>query len=320
MPTFFRRHWFLLLLGVVLAVGLWCGPRLAEPVSVFPRGWIVAVVMFITAFPMAFSQLTTAARQVKSVGIALMLSTVAAPLLAWCFGRVLPPSLAAGLVVAAAVPCTLASAAVWTRRGGGNDSIALLVTLTTNIACFVVMPSWLWLFLRTQVPLNAAQLSLRLLWLVVVPIAAAQTLRFVPRVAAMATRWKQKLSIAAQLGVLLMVFFGAISAGNSIDKAGSGELEPGLWALFLCTVLGLHLALFGLGWWLSEKLHVHRANQLAVAVSGSQKTLMIGLDVSLSLAATGLGGLVVLPMVAYHVVQLLVDTLLVDWLRADGSP
>jgi predicted Na+-dependent transporter len=37
---------------------------------------------------------------------------------------------------------------------------------------------------------------------------------------------------------------------------------------------------------------------------------MIGLDVAL-----GFGGLAVLPMVAYHAVQLVVDTVLADWLR-----
>ena len=51
--------------------------------------------------------------------------------------------LAVGLLVAAAAPCTLASAAVWTRRAGGNDAVALMVTIGTNLTCFVVTPLWL---------------------------------------------------------------------------------------------------------------------------------------------------------------------------------
>lgn len=316
MPNFLRRHWFLLLLAAVLVTGLWQGPQLADSVRPLPRGWLVAGVMFLTALPMAFRQLTTAAKKVRSVGLALLLSMVAAPLLAWCVGKLLPEALAVGLLVAATVPCTLASAAVWTRRGGGNDAIALLVTLVTNLACFAVMPWWLWFFLRQSVELDAGGLSVRLLWLVVVPIVAAQLVRLNRSVASAANRWKPQLSIAAQVGVLAMVLFGAISAGETLASTSSGELPPLKWALLLLAVVAVHLLLFGLGWWGSRAAGAGRGDQLAVAISGSQKTLMIGLDVALGLGAAGagLGGIVILPMVAYHVAQLVIDTLLVDWL------
>lgn len=320
MPNFLRRHWFLLLLSAVLVLGLWQGPQLADSVRPLPRGWLVAGVMFLTALPMAFRQLTTAARQVRSVGLALLLSVVAAPLLAWSVGKLLPEALAVGLLVAATVPCTLASAAVWTRRGGGNDAIALLVTLVTNLACFAVMPWWLWFFLRQSVELDAGGLSVRLLWLVVVPIVAAQLVRLNRSVASAASRWKPQLSIAAQVGVLAMVLFGAISAGETLASTSSGELPPLKWALLLLAVLAVHLLLFGLGWWGSRIAGAAQGDQLAVAISGSQKTLMIGLDVALGLGAAGagLGGIVILPMVAYHVAQLVIDTLLVDWLGDEG--
>ena len=32
----------------------------------------------------------------------------------------------------------VASAAVWTRRAGGNDAVALIVTISTNLACFLL--------------------------------------------------------------------------------------------------------------------------------------------------------------------------------------
>ena len=46
------------------------------------------------------------------------------------------------LVIAAAVPSTVASAAVWTRRAGGNEIVALIVTVVTNSLCFLVTPLW----------------------------------------------------------------------------------------------------------------------------------------------------------------------------------
>ena len=48
---------------------------------------------------------------------------------------------------------------------------------------------------------------------------------------------------------------------------------------------------------------------MAVAFAGSQKTLMVGMKVSLD------ANFSVLPMVTYHIGQLFIDTLLADWLR-----
>ena len=54
------------------------------------------------------------------------------------------------MIVAATAPCTLASAAVWTRRAGGNDAVAILVTFITNATCFLVTPFWLILMTRDR--------------------------------------------------------------------------------------------------------------------------------------------------------------------------
>jgi solute carrier family 10 (sodium/bile acid cotransporter), member 7 len=163
--------------------------------------------------------------------------------------------------------------------------------------------------LRSDVQLDAQALSLRLLLLVVAPVIAAQLLRLFDTVAEAATRRKPLLSYTAQVGVLAMVFFGAVSAGDTLASLDSSSVTVVTWVLLLAVVLALHLALFAIGWTGGRLIQASDADRLAIAIAGSQKTLMIGLDV-----AIGFGGLAVLPMVAYHVVQLVTDTLLVDWL------
>ncbi|QDU55116.1 bile acid:sodium symporter family protein [Aeoliella mucimassa] len=308
MHPFFRRHWFLLLLLGVLAIGMAFAPELVGPLSQFPRGWLVALVMFITALPMSLSQITGAISNRRAVGLALLLSIVAAPPLAWVIARVLNDQLGIGLIVAACVPCTLASAAVWTRRGGGNDAIALVVTLVTNLACFLVLPGWLSVLLgKEDYSLDAGALSLRLLMLVVAPVMLAQLLRSSGIVMNWAGKYRVELSTAAQLGMLAMVLFGAVSAGNMLRTIEPGTVNLMEWSLMIGCVLGSHLLLFAAGWIGCRALGEPHGNQLAVAIAGSQKTLMIGLDVALAF-----GGLAILPMVAYHIIQLVVDTMLVD--------
>ena len=83
------------------------------------------------------------------------------------------------MIVAASVPCTQASAAVWTRRAGGNDTVAVLTTMATSLACFVVTPAWLELLAgRTGgAGQDFGQLVVRLALVVALPIIAGQLLR-----------------------------------------------------------------------------------------------------------------------------------------------
>ena len=54
-----------------------------------------------------------------------------------------------------------------------------------------------------------------------------------------------------------------------------------------------------------------------MAIAGSQKTLMVGLYVAIHY----FGGLVLIPLVIYHVVQLLMDTVVADlWRRRTEMP
>jgi solute carrier family 10 (sodium/bile acid cotransporter), member 7 len=314
--SFFARHWFLIALALLLGVGLTRGTDLGPWVDRIPRDAIVAGVMFLMALPMQFGELTTALRRYRASSLALTLNVVIAPLLAWGISYLLPPSLALGLMITAAVPCTLASAAVWTRRGGGNDAIALLVTLITNLACFLVLPFWIGLYRGESLDLGAgmgSKLSRDLLLLVVLPVVVAQALRLYYPIARSASLHKLAFSMAAQVGLLAMVFIGACEAGKRLDllepsTSGIGPLD---WATMLLAVLVIHLVLFALGWWGGAGLGIGAADRLAVAISGSQKTLMVGVYVALQTD----DGLAALPLVAYHVTQLLVDTVLVDRLR-----
>ena len=74
-------------------------------------------------------------------------------------------------------------------------------------------------------------------------------------------------------------------------------------------VLTIHLAMLALGLAISRRLGFSPEDAIAVGLSGSQKTLMVGLQVGMEL------GFSILPIVTFHVGQLLVDTLIADYYR-----
>lgn len=312
---FLRRRWFLLLLLATLGVGMvWSAELapLAQYLSLEWRDWIIGSVLLAMALPLRIDAMWATLRQPAPAMLAVAINFLVVPVLAWCASFLLSDDLALGLIVAAAVPSTLASSAVWTRLAGGNDAVSLLVTMITNLSCFLVTPALIHFFSgRTDAAIDFADMAMKLFVLIVVPIFAAQLLRCIPRIGQWATHNKRGLSIYAQVGLLSIVFLGAVNCGLKLSGL-EGELAPisGQIALMMLLVAVIHTLAWWLGYWSAGRFGMAAPDQLAIAFAGSQKTLMVGLAIALSF-----GGLTVLPMLAYHIEQLLIDTLLADRFR-----
>jgi sodium/bile acid cotransporter 7 len=128
-----------------------------------------------------------------------------------------------------------------------------------------------------------------------------------------ARRHKFALSLYTQLGILSMVFVGAVECGRQLARLEEG-VAPLAWHIAAMCVLvaAVHTVAWYLGIGVAKSIGLPREDAIGVAFAGSQKTLMVGLAIAIEF-----GGLAVLPMVAYHVEQLIIDTLLADRLAAE---
>jgi sodium/bile acid cotransporter 7 len=309
-----QQQWFLLALTLAVGAGFGWSSELAFLTRhEQARSVVVGGVMFLMALPLPLETFVRVLRRPQAAILASVINLGVAPLLAWPFLGVLGTQLGGGLAIALAAPCTLASAAVWTRRAGGNDVTALMVTVTTNLACVVVTPMWLWILTSQMI----AQFSWweqvqKLSLLVLLPIGLAQAARRWDGLARVATRRKTWLGVGSQIGVLAIVFVGTIQSAQAW-RDGQGE-SFWQWCLLLALILAIHLGLFFGGFWLARLSQLDQSDQRAVAISGSQKTFMVGAELGLTL------GLSILPLLIYHLLQLFVDAVLADRLRAGDRP
>ena len=319
MKEFLAKRWFLLSLVVVFALGLIVHEECASWADYEPfRNAVVFTVLFWMAVSLSLKSLSSGIRHPRGTLLAVGMNYGVLPLILWAVTCLIQnpdfDKLRGGLLVIAVTPCTLVSAAVWTRRAGGNDSIAIMVTLITNLLCFVIAPLWILLFFETNIELKTtfSEMALKLGLLVVLPMVLAQLTRAHRRWAIWATDNKSKLGIAAQCGILTMVFLGAIKVGPEMigENAGHGITLIGI---ALAVVLFVHIVVFWLGIAIGRWLKISREDALAVGFAGSQKTLMIGLLICLDL------GVLVIPIVLYHASQLIVDTLFADYLKATND-
>jgi sodium/bile acid cotransporter 7 len=119
------------------------------------------------------------------------------------------------------------------------------------------------------------------------------------------------LGVLAQCGLLTMVMFGAIQSGIGLSDPTQSPLSALDLLAMLAAVCLVHTVMLWVGLLLAKLARFSREDQIAVAFAGSQKTLMVGLLMAISLKVS------ILPMVAYHISQLFIDTLIADRFRAN---
>ena len=212
----------------------------------------------------------------------------------------------------AAVPTTMASAAVWTRKAGGNDAIPLLNTLISNGFCFLTIPMWLGLMLAQTVEFDPVALIIRLAIVAVLPMTLAQLLRQLPPIRSFANAHRQGIGTAAQLGILTIIAVSALKTGPLLETHQEGVSTFNLLLIALMCLV-IHGAGLYFGWILGKLCRQPLPDRIGIAFSGSQKTLPLAVELATSpvLLASGLSPLIILPPLIFHAMQLMMDTYMI---------
>ena len=315
MKGFLVKRWFLLLMVAGIALTVLLPASLQWTVVLEPRA-VVAPALFLAALGLESRHLFRSMVRPWPALWATVVSYAFLPAAAWLVGRLLPHvDYQVGLMISASVPCTLASAVIWTRLAGGNEATALLVILLTTCTSWLVTTAWLTFGTGTQVTVNSADMMRDLLLTLVVPVIVAQAVRAIAFLARLATRYKTALGVVARLLILAIILKAALQVRGRIASAPSVGAIVAVGAL----CLGTHLAALAAGFWSSKGLGFDRPSQIAVAFAGSQKTLPVALF--LFDAYFKDYPLAVLPLVFYHVGQLVVDTFIADaWAGKQVDP
>jgi sodium/bile acid cotransporter 7 len=311
------RHWFLLALvvGGALAVAWPAALDWARPVH--PR-YVMPLALFLTAWTMPSRRLLEAIRPPGPAMLAVTVGFTLPPLLAWGASHLLPEDLRVGLLVMCCGPCTLASAAIWTRLAHGDDGSAILATLGSSALGWLVTPALLAWTIGAGVTLDHAAMMRGLAATLVLPVVAGQLLHLVPPLTWFAAQRSAALNVLSRVLVLVVLFGAARDIAGAVRDQSMSVEAAGL-TLTAVSCLAVHaLALAG-GWLLAAACSLGQEARIAVAFCSSQKTLPVAL-VIIDLYFPG-RPLAVLPLVLYHAGQLTLDTLLAQcWAANPASP
>jgi sodium/bile acid cotransporter 7 len=212
----------------------------------------------------------------------------------------LPAPLWAGVILLTALPSTVQASIAFTSVAGGNVPAALCSASASNLLGVFLTPLIAG-FLLTG---HGADLSTRSVFTIVVqllvPFVAGQLLR--PWLGAYVARNARALK-CVDYGSILLIVYSAFSEGvvNGIwHQIDATELFRV--ALVDAALLATVMTILTLG---SRQLRFSRADEITIVFCGSKKSLASGLPIATVLFA-GHVGLVIIPVMVFHQMQLMV--------------
>ncbi len=214
---------------------------------------------------------------------------------------ILPPALSAGVLFLCCLPSTVQSSIAFTALARGNVAAAVVSASASNLFGIALTPLVAGLLMRA----HGGGLSLSAVWAVVVqlllPFAAGQVSRL--WIAAWAERRRVLLSLFDRGTILLIVY-----------SAFSEAVVHGLWrqvslvslAMLSIVCLALLAAVLAITAWTARALRFSRPDEIAIVFCGSKKSLASGVPMAGILFAPASIGLMILPLMLFHQIQLMV--------------
>ena len=265
----------------------------------------VGIMLGIAGFTMDTSSLVKQATNFRAVVPVLVSIYIFCPAAAYGLAKLLAPAgnphFLPAMMIMAAHAGSLASAIALTMMSGGNRELALICTLMSNGLTFLLTPFILELSIGTQVEFPVVKMMLRMVYMVLVPIAVGQLLR--KYIWDKTEPIRPFIRIIPQFIILMFVYTGFASGAAQLQEDADIVLR------FLVACALLHVLLLCLNTVISGLLGFKWPERTAMILSGAQKTLPNGIYVWSNFFSTNPYGAV--PLVLYHLFQLLVDTLLV---------
>jgi sodium/bile acid cotransporter 7 len=315
----FRPDGFTLALvaTVILATVLPGTGSFAEALS-YANHFGIAALFFLYGARLSGQAIRQGASQWR-VHLSVFLSTFALfPLLALAMGfltpRLLSPELYLGILFLSTLPSTVQSSVAFTSIAGGNVPAAICSASASSLISIVLTPLLATLLLSA----HGASLSIHgveaIVLQILMPFAAGHLLR--PWIGDWVAGHRRVLSFFDRAPILLIVY-----------TAFSEAVVTGLWHRLAPLDLGL-LALVDTGLLAAvmvaltvacRRFGFSRSDEIAVVFCGSKKSLINGIPMATVLFAGQSVGLIVLPIMLFHQIQMFVCAALAQRYAREAS-
>jgi solute carrier family 10 (sodium/bile acid cotransporter), member 7 len=240
---------------------------------------------------------------------------IAAIATSYAFAPVLPPLLTLGLIYLGILPSTVQSATTASSLAGGNVAASVVAAALINLAGMLLSPALFGMIVGGQGGFAfSSVMLLRIISMLLLPFIAGQ----------IAQKWLRDWALRHK-SITVQLDRSAIAI--AVYVALSGAVVAGLWqTLSASHVLWLLLALsillsvsFGGAWALGRMINYPRPEAITLLFAGAQKSVAVGAPMAAILFPAAQAGAILLPLIAFHVAQLVISAWLASWMRAHSD-
>ena len=216
------------------------------------------------------------------------------------------PELYLGILFLCFLPSTVQSAIALTSMARGNIPAAICCASGSTLLGVFVTPFFVGLWVSPQAAEMSAWSSIaRIFMQLMLPFLVGHLMR------PWLMKWMMrsgKLLTVVDRGSILLVVYTAFSAAV---LQGLWSIVPvsALVGLVVICIVFLIISL-GAAYWLGRAMGLDRGDQIAMMLAASQKSLASGVPMAQVLFASSVVGLMVLPLMLYHQIQLMVTAVL----------
>jgi solute carrier family 10 (sodium/bile acid cotransporter), member 7 len=212
---------------------------------------------------------------------------------------VLTPPLALGLLFLCTLPSTVQASVVFTSIARGNVAAAVCSASESTLIGMVATPLLAGLLLQAHGGFSADGLR-SIAFELLLPFLAGQVLQ--PRIGAFVQRHRAMLACVDRGSVLLMVY--TVFSAATVHGLWH-ELTPGSFATLVAFDASLLMLMLATTALCARRLGFSSADEIAIVFCGSKKSLVSGISMANVLFAGPTLGLIVLPLMIFHQLQLM---------------
>ncbi|CAM2906744.1 bile acid:sodium symporter family protein [Skermania piniformis] len=305
----------------ILAVAVLAGALPARGAGADMLGWItkiaIAGLFLLYGARLSTREALAGLRHWRLHAVVLACTYLAFPIFGWAAQLLVPSALPAdlysGLLYLCLVPSTVQSSIVFTSIAKGNVAGAVVSASLSNLVGVFLTPVLVIALMHTTGGVAVDPSSvLDIVGQLLVPFVAGQLLR--PWIAGWVSAHSAGLKLVDR-GSILLVVYSAFSA-STVEGIWHTVSPVQVLALLGCTG-ALLAAMLAVSAGLSRLLRFGRGDRIVVVFCGSKKSLASGLPMATVLFAGQPIGLLLLPLMLFHQIQLIVCAALADrWGRA----
>lgn len=315
-----RIDWFLL--GMLAAIALaWAFPKPGAQ-----GGWMqpelvthigVALIFFIQGLLLPLTALKEGAMRWKLHLIVQLSTFVVIPLLCLALllvaGDTIPKDLQLGIFFLGALPSTVSSSVAMTAAANGNVPAAVFNATLSSLLGIIITPILVGLYVHSSHALPIGEVILDLICWLLLPLLVGQCFR--PLLGAWAARHRRQLSMVDRVTILLLVY---TSFCDSMVWGVWSSHSVGLLLMVAVGAVALFFTIFGLTNIACRALGLNQADKVAAVFCGSKKSLAQGVPMAqIMFAGNPSLGLILLPIMLYHALQLFICGIIASrWRRA----